>query len=122
MIREMKLADGSVIYVDVSEIEALPISSDSAAIPKAPSRALPTGAEPTNFAQDALLGGALLKETIAGVAQSAFDSLKQLQPDEWSVEFAIGMKADKVRVIPVLLTGSGEASLKITAKWVKTKV
>lgn len=122
MVREMTLADGSVIYVDVSEVEELPTPGHSAASSSAASRPLPTGAEPTNFAQDALLGGAMLKETIAGVAQSAFDSLKQIQPDEWSVEFAIGMKADKVRVIPVLLTGSGEASLKITAKWVKTKV
>jgi hypothetical protein len=122
MVREMKLADGSVIYVDVSEVEALPALTHSTDRPNVSSRPLPTGAEPTSFAQDALLGGALLKETIAGVAQSAFDSLKQLQPDEWSVEFAIGMKADKVRVIPVLLTGSGEASLKVTAKWIKTKV
>jgi hypothetical protein len=119
MIREMTLADGSVIYVDVSEVDALPAPGHPAT--PANTRPLPTGAEPTGFAQDALMGGALLKETIAGVAQSAFDSLKQLQPDEWSVEFAIGMKADKVRIIPVLLTGSGEASLKITAKWVKAK-
>jgi hypothetical protein len=120
MIREMKLADGAVIYVEIIETEDLP-AEQAGEQPTHALRGLPSGAEPTNFAQDLLMGGTLLKETIAGVAQSAFDSLKHIQPDEWIVEFAIGMKADKVRVIPVLLTGSGEASLKITAKWVKAK-
>lgn len=118
MIKELKLDNGATVYVEVSEVTAIP--AGSAAASASPSPHLPKGAEQVGFAQDALLGTKLLKETIAGVAQSAFDSLKDLQPDEWSVEFAIGMKADKLRVIPVLLTGSAEANFKITAKWVKT--
>lgn len=116
MIKPFQLEDGTTIYVEVAETTLPAIQSSSSTLPSD----LPEGAEPTGIIDDIVIGSKLLKETISGTAQSVFDSLKGLQPDEWSVEINIGMKADDMKIIPVLVTGSGEGSLKITAKWKKS--
>lgn len=115
MIKPFTLEDGTIIYVEVQETPLPPIRSPTSTLPDD----LPEGAEATGIIDDIVIGSKLLKETITGTAQSVFDSLKGLQPDEWSVEINIGMKADKMRIIPVLVTGTGEGSLKVTAKWKK---
>lgn len=79
---------------------------------------LPPGAEPTGLFDDAIIGGRLLQETIANTAQSVYDSLQEMQPDEWSVELNIGFKG-KATIIPILVSGEGNGSLKVTAKWKK---
>jgi hypothetical protein len=116
MIKPFQLADGTTIYVEIDATQVLPtIPNPSSSLPSD----LPPGAEPTGIFDDVIIGSKLLKETISGTAKSVFDSLKNLQPDEWSVEINIGMKADDMQVIPVLVKGSGEGSIKVTATWKK---
>ncbi|QLQ30280.1 MAG: hypothetical protein HZT40_23085 [Candidatus Thiothrix singaporensis] len=115
MIKPFTLEDGATIYVEVQETTLPAIQPTPSNLPDD----LPEGAEPTGIIDDIVIGSKLLKETITGTAQSVFNSLKDLQPDEWSVEINIGMKAEDMKVIPVLVTGSGEGSLKITATWKK---
>lgn len=116
MITPFQLEDGTTIYVEVEET-TLPAAIHSTTSNRPAD--LPEGAEATGIIDDVVIGSKLLKETITGTAQSVFDSLKGLQPDEWSVEINIGMKAEDMKVIPVLVTGTGEGSLKVTAKWKK---
>ena len=115
MIKPFTLEDGTTIYVEVDTTTLPTLPRQNQHLPDD----LPEGAEPTGIIDDIMIGSKLLKETISGTAQSVFDSLKGLQPDEWSVEINIGMKADDMKIIPVLVTGSGEGSLKITATWKK---
>lgn len=116
MIKPFKLENGTTIYVEVDETTLPDLPSP---ITSNQPDDLPEGAEATGIIDDIVIGSKLLKETITGTAQSVFDSLKGLQPDEWSVEINIGMKAEDMKVIPVLVTGTGEGSLKVTAKWKK---
>lgn len=115
MIQPFTLEDGTIIYVEV-DAESLPsIITNNANQPSD----LPPGAEPTGVLDDVIIGVKLLKETIGGTAKSVFDSLKALNPDEWSVEMNVAFKGQGSTVIPVL-SGEGEGSLKVTATWKKS--
>ena len=113
MIKPFQLPNGQTIYVEVEEAEI-----QNAPVPRNTPSDLPPGAEPTSVMDDLIVGSKLLQETIAGTAQSVYDSLKNLQPDEWSVELNIGLKG-KATIIPVLVSSEGEGSIKVTAKWKK---
>ena len=113
MIKPFQLPNGQTIYVEVEETEI-----QNAPVPRNTPSDLPPGAEPTSVMDDLIVGSKLLQETIAGTAQSVYDSLKNLQPDEWSVELNIGLKG-KATIIPVLVSSEGEGSIKVTAKWKK---
>ena len=110
------LPSGVTIYVETDDNQVdIPIAKNT---PVTRSTDLPPGAEQTTSISDAIIGGKLLQETIAGTAQSVLDSFKEMQPDEWSVEINIALKG-KATIIPVLVSGSGEGSFKVTAKWKK---
>lgn len=115
MIQPFQLEDGTTIYVEVDAEQLPSIVVNSADLPAD----LPPGAEPTGILDNAIIGVKLLKETISGTAQSVFDSLKALNPDEWSVEINLAFKGQGSTVIPVL-SGEGEGSLKVTATWKKS--
>jgi Trypsin-co-occurring domain 1 len=121
MIRKLKLDNGHEIYVEVDDLnQTVPGLIQAGSL--TPQNDMPPGAEPTGRMQealmDAVIGGKLLQETIAGAAQLVFNGLKDLQADEWSVELNIGLKAE-ASIIPVLVKGEGNASLKVTVKWKK---
>ena len=111
MVKAFKLASGETIYVEVEEADIQIYQEETANISD-----LPPGAEPTGLVDDVIIGGQLLQESIRGVAQSVRDSLKDMKPDEWSVEINIGMKG-KATIIPVLVSGEGNGSIKVIAKW-----
>lgn len=115
MIQSFQLEDGSTIYVEVDTEQLPPLTTTNTYLPSD----LPPGAEPTGILDDAIIGVKLLKETISGTANSVFDSLKALNPDEWSVEINIAFKGQGSTVIPVL-SGEGEGSLQVTATWKKS--
>ncbi len=120
-IKSMKLADGSTILVEVDsavehDFDINELLSDTQSSP-APSD-LPPGAEATGLFDDVIIGGKLLQETISGAAQATFDSLRELKPDEWSVELNIGFESTDKGIVSYL--GKGNGSLKVTAKWKKS--
>lgn len=118
-IKPIKLETGETIYVEVEEINDGNL--DSALLNQFDSKAptnLPPGAEYTSSIDDVIIGGKLLRETISGTAKTVLSGFQELQPDEWSVEINIAMKG-KATIIPVLVSGEGEGSIKVTATWKK---
>ncbi|WP_020560222.1 CU044_2847 family protein [Thiofilum flexile] len=114
-VRPFILPNGVTIYVEADE-EKL----SQALTPPRSSRPsdLPPGAEPTSVRSSMVDAAKLLKDTISGTAQSVYDSLKDLEPDEWSVELNLGFKGE-VQIIPVLVKGESEGSITVTATWKK---
>ncbi len=120
-ITSMKLADGSTILVEVDsaveqDFNINELLSDTHSSP-APSD-LPPGAEVTGSGSSNDAIGKLLQKTISGPAQATLDSLRELKPDEWSVELNIGFESTDKGIVSYL--GKGNASLKVTAKWKKS--
>ncbi len=115
-IKPLELDDGSVIYVEVDEQQAADLLASSVRSGMPPD--LPPGAEPTGLLDQYIIGGKLLQETIGKAAQSAKNSLKEVQPDEWSVEINVGFESTDKGIISYL--GKGNGGLKVTATWKKS--
>lgn len=113
-IKSMKLADGSRVYIEVENHNMVELSPKlNQSIPD-----LPSGAEPTGFVEDIIIGGKLLHETISSTVENVHKSLQEAKPDEWSVELNIGFESTDKGIISYL--GKGNGSLKIIATWKKT--
>jgi len=120
-ISPFTLPNGVTIYVETDDTQLnIPLIENTPVTRSGRSADLPPGSEQITSLSDAIIGGKLLQETIAGTAQSVLDSFKDMQPDEWSVEINIALKG-KATIIPVLVSGSGEGSFKVTAKWKKSE-
>lgn len=118
-ISPFTLPNGVTIYVETEDTQVdIPLVENTPVTRSGRPTDLPPGGEQTTSLSDAIIGGKLLQETIAGTAQSVLDSFKDMQPDEWSVEINIALKG-KATIIPVLVSTSGEGSFKVTAKWKK---
>ncbi len=61
-----------------------------------------------------------MSDLVSSVVGSVDKGMGAVKPDEWSIEFTVGYKAEKELKIP-FISGKGEASggIKITAKWKK---
>lgn len=112
-IKPFQLPGGATIYVEAEDVDTPTQPGQKRKVP-----GLPEGAEPTSTLNDLVDGGKALQETISQTAQTVLDSLENLQPDEFQLELNIGLKG-KANIIPVLVSSEGNASIKITAKWVK---
>ncbi len=113
-IKEIVLADGSSVYVEMQEIDLAEVSGFK---PKMPN--LPDGAEQTGAVTDKVIDTMhVLKNTLQTTVGTVYDGIKKHQPDEWSVELNIGFKG-KTSPIPVLLSGESEVAMKVTATWKK---
>ncbi|MBJ7000149.1 hypothetical protein JG491_08685 [Streptomyces sp. CRPSP2-6A1] len=80
---------------------------------------------PSGSARDVGLGGRdepyqldQVQRSIEGIARVVTQSLARVKPDEASVEFAIGFKAESGKLTSLLVKGEGTASLKVTLTWV----
>ena len=112
-IKPMQLADGSTIYIEVENTNAVELAPS----PKTAMPDLPPGAEPTGLLDDMIIGGKLLQETISSTVENVHASLQQAKPDEWSVELNIGFESTDKGIVSYL--GKGNGSLKVTATWKK---
>lgn len=114
---EKNMAELATINLDGTEvvIEVEPIDE---VIPSRSSVGLPVGAEPTGFSDRIEKAGDILKNNVSGVANIARNALKDIEPDEWTVEVAVKFVGEK-SPIPVITKLSGEASIKVTATWKK---
>ena len=112
-IVEIKVEDGLSFFAEVSEDKKVPSSTSS----RDPN--LPPGANPTGFADDVQKSAAMAKQTIKSVVAYVKDSFTEFNsPDELELEFSLTLTGSGG--IPILAQQSAEASLKITAKWVRT--
>jgi len=114
-IRELKLTNGKSIFVEVEirdDID-LPILSKQ-------TDDLPPGAEAAGILGDAINSMNLFQENIRNMAESVYDSLKEMNPDEWTVEMNIGFKG-KATPIPFIASGELDGGVKVTATWKREK-
>ena len=58
-----------------------------------------------------------VRDTIAGLAQLAQSAVDSVRPQEFVAEFGLDVKVEAGKLTGLLVSGSGEASLKITLKW-----
>ena len=110
----------SVIIINGKKIV---VETDSQALPVLPPSAapgLPRGAEPTNFADRLHDGTKLIEDTIGSIAGAVFGALKEVNPEEWSVEIGLAFKGEQ-SPIQVLVKVGAEASIKVAAKWTTPK-
>lgn len=112
-IRELLLEDGEKILVAVEVLENINISFNLKEI-----NDLPPGAEPTGVIDDSLMTAYLIKAYIKGMAKSTKEALKDMNPDEFSVELNIGF-VGKTNPIPVIAGADILGGIKITAAWKK---
>ena len=111
-IQKLKLDDGEFIFVEVDisddrKFEAQSYLPDD----------LPPGAEPTGV-MESVHSVLVLKGNLRGMAAIVHNSLKDLKPDEWTVEMNIGFKGSAAP-IPFIATGEVEGGIKVSATWKK---
>jgi hypothetical protein len=61
---------------------------------------------------------ATLETAIKDLSNSIRKALQEAQPNEFSVQLNFGLKGG-IQVIPVLLKGSAEGSIKVKVKWTR---
>jgi hypothetical protein len=111
-IQRLTLADGHSVLVEVQPAELPDPAGPDAGLPTD----LPPGAEPTGLADRLEDAQALLRASIGSMADVVRTSLAEHAPDEWSLELNIGFKGT-TQPVPVILSGSAEAALKVKAVW-----
>lgn len=112
-IQELLLEDGEKIFVAVEVLEDIDASLNLKEI-----KDLPPGAEPTGIIDDSLITAYLLKAYIKGMAKSTKEALKDMSPDEFSIELSIGF-VGKANPIPVIAGADIQGGIKVTATWKK---
>ena len=115
-IRPMKVGDG-VVYVEIEETDISLAGNDGS------DRPAPSSYEDdiedshvVGVTDDMYEAVASLKDSINALTSDVAGALEKAAPAEWSLEFSIGFKG-KASPIPVLVSGEGNASLKVTATW-----
>ena len=112
-IVKIEVENGLSFWAEVDEVREFTASTSSS------DPNLPPGASPTGFADDVQKSAAMAKQTVKAVVAYVKDSFTEFNsPDELQLEFNLTLKGSGG--IPVLAQQSAEASLKITAKWVRT--
>lgn len=114
-IRELQLPNGKRVFVEVDITKDIHLPGVS----EQPGD-LPPGAEPTGIVEDAVIGMKLFQENIKNMAECVYDSLKEMKPDEWTVEMNIGFKG-KSTPIPFIAGGELGGGIKVSATWKKEK-
>lgn len=114
-IQAVRTASGHTIFVEVVDSRPLPEEVTAQRIDD-----LPENAEQTSSAATRVLDTlGELKNTlreISGVIENAF---AESAPQAWHLELKIGFKG-KGSLIPVILSGEGEAALKLKVEWKKS--
>ena len=58
-----------------------------------------------------------ISSALSGPAQMARDAMAHVAPDSATVEFGLDVKLESGKLTGLLVSGSGEASLKVTLTW-----
>lgn len=105
--------DGVQVYVEVEELNggvSTPVSTGSGG-------GVRRNIEPTSVADKLVNVGDSLRAAIKAVTGPVQSALKDLPPDEWTMELNIGFKGEAG--VPCITKGEANASIKLTAKWKK---
>jgi Trypsin-co-occurring domain 1 len=104
------------VYVEVEEA-VVPVGEKTETPTQIP---VPEGAERTGAKEYVFDTLSSLRTSISALVNTTSEAFAETLPAEWSMEINIGFKG-KSNPIPVILSGEANASLKVTAKWQKTK-
>lgn len=58
-----------------------------------------------------------LRASLAGIAKLAHEAISSVTPDSATVEFGLDVTVESGKLTGLLVSGSGEASLKVTLAW-----
>ncbi|MDZ7858363.1 CU044_2847 family protein [Sphaerotilus sp.] len=108
--------DGVQVYVEVEALD-LPVPADATA-PGTRGIGQRRNVEPTGVAEKLGDVGDQLRAAIKSITGPMHSALKELPPDEWTIELNIGFKGQAG--IPCITKGEANASVKVTAKWKKS--
>jgi hypothetical protein len=111
IIRPM-IIEGTLVYAEVRELPEEPVSESSQASP----HDLPKGAERTGAAERLAAASAGLSASLKAIAREVLVGIKEIAAEECSMElcFSLGGKAN---IVPILVEGSSNASIKVVLKW-----
>lgn len=110
MIRVIQIGGKDVVV----EVDPMPIPNDGGA-----DSFKPEGSELTGVLDRARDAASMIENSIEGLATATIGALKNVAPDEVSIEIGMAFKGEH-SPIPVLVKVGGEASFKVTAKWKKS--
>jgi hypothetical protein len=107
MTSEVATPDGTIIYVETIEIVSAPPPPESRA---------PGSVEgpPTKIGFSDTLS--MLRDAVSAIGGSLRGALGKARPDEMTVTLKFVLKGE-VNLIPVLVQGSGDGSIKVELKW-----
>ena len=112
-IKEIQLADGSSVFVEMEEAD-LPGSTQAGQADD-----LSEGAEKTNADKKIKNAMQMLENTLSVAADTVYEGIRKAEPKEWTLELNIGFKG-KANPVPVILSSESNAAIKVTAKWFKS--
>jgi hypothetical protein len=115
-LKTLDVGDGKVIYVEV-EFEQIPLVSGTRDNNKPTD--LPSGGEATGFAEKAENALAALTRSVQAVAAQVHAGIADSPATEWSIELKFGF-AGESNVIPFIMSGKGDAALKVNVKWARS--
>lgn len=102
--------DGTIIYVETVEIGALPV------LPGGQVRRGVEGQVTEIGFSDTL---SMLRNAVSTIGGALRGALGDARPDEMTVDLTFALKGE-VNIIPVLMRGSGEGSIKVGLKWTRS--
>lgn len=103
----MTTPDGTIIYVETVKFDSPPPAQG------VPARTGVEGERTEIGFSDTL---SMLRNAVSGIGGALRGALDKTQPDEMTVALNFVLKGE-VNVIPVLMQGSGEGSIKVELKW-----
>jgi len=109
MIKEITLPTGETLFVEVEDLE-MSINETK------PINNLPDGSRLTSAQNEGTSAGEHLRAQLEGLARISMDALKDLKPDEITIEAHIGF-AGKVDIIPFIASAKSDGGLKISLTW-----
>ena len=108
-IEEIKLDDGSSIFIEVGDTDIVKIEQQASN--------LPAGATPVSAKSQIANTLSQLKNTIGNVVNIVNESVKENKPSEYGFEVNIAFKG-KTNIVPVIVSSELSSAIKLHAKWV----
>jgi hypothetical protein len=111
-VSTLRLPDDSVLY-----IETVSIDGDVARPGQQPSPGVEGESTEIGFGDTF----SMLRRAVSGIGAALHVAYLATKPDEMTVELSFALKGE-TELIPVLINGSGEGSIRVAIKWKKLDV
>jgi hypothetical protein len=106
----LRAPDGTIIYVETLEIGAPPAFPGGEVTRGVEGQITEIGFSDTL---------SMLRNAVSTIGGALHGALGNARPDEMTVDLTFALKGE-VNIIPVLMQGSGEGSIKVGLKWTRS--